>query len=58
MSGSYGPVPQPQPLGRERMHEVQDDIGEAVRAGQEREEAEKSRKTSRSRRWLRSLHRS
>jgi hypothetical protein len=40
------------------MHEIQDDIGEAVRAGQDREEAEESRKASRSRRWPRSLHRS
>jgi hypothetical protein len=57
MTGGYGPVPQPQPLGRERMHEIQDDIAQAARDGQDREGAEKSRKATR-RRWLRFLRRS
>jgi hypothetical protein len=40
------------------MHEIQDDIAHAVRVGQEREQAEKSRKATHRRRWFRFLHRS
>jgi hypothetical protein len=48
---------QPQPLGRARMHQIQDDIAQAVRDGQEREQAERSRKPTR-RRWFLFLRRS